>query len=197
METSRTARSRFPRHQDAWSWGSAPPSRMLKRLNYLTHRWIGIVLGLLVFVWFGSGIVLMYYLYPELTESQQLSLLQGYEPDATLIGVKRAVDLYAAQGGGQDSVASARLELWDGHLVYALTREHRGRSQDVARIDAHSGQVLTPISPETATRVAQAIVGPVAPVERVELLPRSAHYFMGDQLRWVCPGCLGRFDDSH
>jgi len=169
---------------------------MLKRLNYLTHRWIGIALGLLVFVWFGSGIVLMYYPYPELTESQQLSLLHGYEPDATLIGVKRAVELYAAQGGGQDSVAGARLERWDGHLVYALTREHRGRSQDIARIDARNGQVLTPISSETATRVAQAIVGPVAPVERVELLPRSDHYFMGGEQRWAFPVYRVRFGDN-
>ena len=168
---------------------------MLKRLNYLTHRWIGIVLGLLVFVWFGSGIVLMYYPYPELTESQQLSLLQGYEPDATLIGVKRAVDLYAAQGGGQDSVASARLELWDGHLVYALTREHRGRSQDVARIDAHSGQILTPITPETLIRVARGIVGPRAPLERVDLLPRSDHYFMGNEQRFAFPVYRVRFGD--
>ncbi len=170
---------------------------MFKRLNYLTHRWIGIVLGILVFVWFGSGIVMMYYPYPELTESQVLSLLHGYEPDAALIGVRRAVELYRAQSGGaQDSVAGATLELWDGHLVYALTREHRGRAQDVARIDARNGQVLTPISPETATRVARAIVGPLAPVERVELLPRSDHYFMGAEQRWAFPVYRVRFHDD-
>lgn len=169
---------------------------MLKRLNYLTHRWIGIVLGLLVLVWFGSGIVMMYYPYPELTESKKLSLLHGYQPDASLIGVRRAVELYIAQGGGPDSVAGARLELWDGRLVYALTREHRGGSQDVARIDAHDGRLLTPITPETATRVAQIIVGPRAPLERVELLPRSDHYFMGNEQRYAFPVYRVRFGDD-
>jgi len=177
---------------------------MLKRLNYLTHRWIGIVLGLLVFVWFGSGIVLMYYPYPELTESQQLSLLHSYEPDATLIGVKRAVELYyghiagtsnSVAGATGPGVAAARLELWDGHLVYALTHQHRGRAQDIARVDARSGQVLTPITPETASRVARAIVGSRPPLERVELLPRSDNYFMGNEQRFAFPVYRVRFGD--
>jgi len=169
---------------------------MLKRLNYLTHRWIGIVLGILVFVWFGSGIVMMYYPYPELTESQHLSLLRGFEPDTTLIGVKQAVEGYRAQAGAvPDSVAGATLELWDGHLAYALTREHRGLTQDIARIDARTGRLLTPISSETAARVARVIAGPVAPVERVDLLPRSDHYFMGNEQRWAFPVYRVRFGD--
>jgi hypothetical protein len=165
---------------------------MLKRLNYLTHRWIGIVLGILVFVWFGSGIVMMYYPYPELTESQQLRLQHGYALDTPVIGVRRAVELYPAR----DSVTAVRLELWDGHLVYTLMRDHRGGTQDLARIDAREGQVLTPISPETATRVARAIVGPLAPLERVELLPNSDHYFMGQEQRWAFPVYRVRFDDN-
>src|ERR1700746_505790 len=161
---------------------------MLKRLNYLTHRWIGIVLGILVFVWFGSGIVMIYYPYPELTESQHLSLLRGFEPDTTLIGVKRAVEGYRAQAGAvPDSVAGATLELWDGHLAYTLTREHRGRTQDIARIDARTGRLLTPISSETAARVARVIAGPVAPGQRVDLLPRSDHYFKGNEQRRAFP----------
>lgn len=166
---------------------------MLKRFNYLTHRWIGIVLGILVFVWFGSGIVMMYYPYPELTESQQLRLLNGYSLDASVIGVRRAVELYP----GRDSVSAVRLELWDGHLVYALMRDHRGSTQDLARVDARDGQLLTPISPETAARVARAIVGPpsLAPLERVELLANSDHYYMGNEQRWAFPVYRVRFGD--
>ena len=172
---------------------------MLKRLNYLTHRWIGIVLGILVFVWFGSGIVMMYYPYPELTESQQLRLLNPYSlaaptpapAPAPLIGVRRAVELYP----GRDSVSAVRLQLWDGHLVYALMRDHRGSTQDLARIDARDGQLLTPISPETAARVARTVVGPLAPLERVELLANSDHYFMGNEQRWAFPVYRVRFGD--
>ncbi len=179
---------------------------MLKRLNYLTHRWIGIALGILVFVWFASGIVMMYYPYPELTESQQLALLGAYEPPDDLIGFTRAVAAHdrwvqERSGAGPDgasaaSVTTARLQLWDGHLVYRLFTDTPRRPRDVGVVDAHTGAVLTPVAPETAARVARAVVGPLAPLEHVELLPRSDHYFMGSEQRWAFPVYRVRFGDD-
>ncbi|MYN26066.1 PepSY domain-containing protein [Duganella levis] len=46
-----------------------------KRQLHLWHRWLGIVLGLLVLLWFGSGIVMMYVPYPSLTEQERMAWL--------------------------------------------------------------------------------------------------------------------------
>lgn len=177
---------------------------MLKRLNYLTHRWIGIALGILVFVWFGSGIVMMYYPYPELIESRQLALLAAYEPPDDLIGPTGAVRAYR-NGLGQEAgaqpnaahrdVVALRLERWDDRLVYRLFGDAPRRPQPLALVDARTGRVLTPVTPETAARVARSVVGPAAPLERVELLPRSDHYFMGNEQRWAFPVYRVRFGD--
>ncbi len=35
-----------------------------KRQLHLLHRWLGIGIGVLVLLWFGSGIVMMYVPYP-------------------------------------------------------------------------------------------------------------------------------------
>jgi hypothetical protein len=184
---------------------------MLKRLNYLTHRWIGIVLGILVFVWFASGIVMMYYPYPELTESQQLALLRAFEPPDDLIGFTRAAAAYdrwmrerppaehdgaGARAAGAAGVVTARLQLWDGHLVYRLFADTPRRPRDVGVVDARTGAALTPLAPEPAARVARAVVGPLAPLERVELLPRGDHYFMGNEQRWDFPVYRVRFGDD-
>ena len=136
---------------------------------------------------------MMYYPYPELTESQRLALLRGYEPDSALIGFRRAA---AALGPEQPSVAGARLELWDGRLVYRLWREDGAKVADLALVDAHTGLVLTPITAATAGEVARGVVGPRAPLDRVDLLARSDHYFMGGEFRAAFPVYRVRFADA-
>lgn len=42
---------------------------------HLWHRWLGIVLGLLVLGWFISGLVMLYVPYPSLTQSERLAHL--------------------------------------------------------------------------------------------------------------------------
>ena len=46
-----------------------------KRQLHLWHRWLGIVAGVLVLLWFGSGIVMMYVPYPALTEQERMARL--------------------------------------------------------------------------------------------------------------------------
>lgn len=173
-----------------------------KRLDYLVHRWIGLVLGLLVFVWFGSGIVMMYHRYPFLTDSRQLALLPGFPPETTVVGFAQAerayrqsVAAHGAGGGHEEAVNWARLRVWDGRLVYELWMDHGAYPEPLGIVDAHSGRVVTPISQETATRVARAVVGSLPAVEDVALLPRSDHYFMGGERKPYFPVYRVRFDD--
>lgn len=51
-----------------------------KRQLHLLHRWFGIGIGLFVLLWFGSGIVMMYVPYPELTEEERMAWLAPLDP---------------------------------------------------------------------------------------------------------------------
>jgi len=51
----------------------------LRRWLYLAHRWLGIALGLLIVLWFASGIVMMYVGYPKLTPAERLAHLPDLE----------------------------------------------------------------------------------------------------------------------
>jgi hypothetical protein len=58
-----------------------------KRALYLTHRWFGILMCLVFFLWFASGIVMMYVEYPMLTEQERIRSLSPLEIDAIEIEV--------------------------------------------------------------------------------------------------------------
>ena len=53
---------------------------------YLTHRWLGIFMCLLVAMWFFSGVVMMYVGFPQLTRAERLAALPGLEPDKLRTG---------------------------------------------------------------------------------------------------------------
>ena len=50
-------------------------SRFLWRATVFTHRYLGVAVGLLMLMWFASGIVMMYVPYPQLTDKDRLSIL--------------------------------------------------------------------------------------------------------------------------
>ena len=49
--------------------------RFLWRATVMTHRYLGVAVGLLMLMWFVSGIVMMYVPYPNLTDKDRLSAL--------------------------------------------------------------------------------------------------------------------------
>ena len=53
--------------------------KKLKRALFLTHRWLGIVMCAFFFLWFASGIVMMYVEYPELTRDERLKSLPSLD----------------------------------------------------------------------------------------------------------------------
>jgi hypothetical protein len=61
-----------------------------KRQLYWWHRWLGIAIGLLVLLWFGSGIVMMYVPYPELTEGERMGWLAPLDPDRVQVSTAEA-----------------------------------------------------------------------------------------------------------
>ncbi|MFC6049714.1 PepSY domain-containing protein, partial [Methylobacterium hispanicum] len=65
--------------------------KRLRRWLYLTHRWLGILTGLLFATWFVSGVVMMYVGFPRLTDAERRAALPpiawdrvAVEPEAAL-----------------------------------------------------------------------------------------------------------------
>ena len=96
----------------------------VKRQLHLWHRWLGIGIGLLVLLWFGSGIVMMYVPYPELTEQERMAWLQPL--DAAHVQVDAGAAWTAtALSGMPDAV---RLSSVAGRPAYHFQHDTRWHS---------------------------------------------------------------------
>jgi hypothetical protein len=180
-------------------------ARSWKRLDYLVHRWIGMPLGAMVLVWFLSGIVLMYYPWPALTESQERALLKPFDPPASLVGFaaaqRAAADRLSEQHGAGSAqpatLVAGRLMRWGNGLAYQLWGEQNGHYVSLALVDARRGAVLSPVSPAMAVAAARRIVGTAGDVTRIDLLQRGDHYMMNRGYAYEFPAYRVRFNDPH
>lgn len=176
-----------------------------KTVNYRVHRWLGIVLGSLTFVWFASGIAMIYYPWPAPTPSEDLARLQPFSPPAGLIGFDSATaiahQLRAAHDarGAEDAIAGGRLSKWNGRPVYALARQHGSHLQPAVLVDAASGRVLSPITPDDAISAARAALPSSARgahADNAELLASGDHYLLSNEYAPGFPAYRVRFDDD-
>lgn len=166
-----------------------------KRINYLLHRWTGVVLGLIMLVWFVSGIAMMYYPYPELSATERLAALPPLAIDRTQPLVDFEVARRSVAVNATGAASSARLVRWNGRLVYVMYAEQGTQREGVGVVDAVDGTLLSPIAAEHAEQAARAN-GPFAGAKAtVDLLPRSDHYFMGNEKKGAFPVYRVRFDD--
>lgn len=149
-----------------------------KRADYLLHRWLSVAIGLVVFSWFVSGFVMLYYPWPALTESARLRFDAPFNPPANLIGFRRA----AVRAAGP--VTRARLHAIGPRLVYAFDR---------AMVDAVTGAKMTPLDSGDAVAIARTVVA--ASVIGVWLEGHADHYLMSGEYRRDFPDWVVRFDD--
>jgi hypothetical protein len=87
------------------------------RLLLLLHRWLGVALCLLFLLWFPSGIAMMYWGYPEVTEADRLA--HGIDLDTASIRIA-PTDVFATVGRS-GPVLDLRLNSYNGRPVYRLT----------------------------------------------------------------------------
>ena len=73
----------------------------MKRLLYQIHRWAGIVLALFMFIWFASGLVIMYASPSALTPAQQLANRESLNPEAGWLSLGQSWQASAAQRAAQ------------------------------------------------------------------------------------------------
>jgi hypothetical protein len=174
-----------------------------KRLDYLAHRWTGLVLGVLVCVWFSSGIVMVFYPWPALTESRQLALLQPFSLGQPLVGFSRAAATatgYLARadvtGLNEERAAVAgRLMRLGDRLVYQFSSEQSDTYVPALLVDAMNGTVLSPTLPGMAAIVARRIVGPTPRVSAIDRLLVGDRYMMNHDYATGFPAYRVQFTD--
>ena len=132
----------------------------IKRWILLGHRWLGIGMCLLFFLWFLSGMVMMYVGHPKLTWQERLEHLPPLEASQPLLSPADAFRQAGIHGAVTDlRLANARA----GQPVYiAQVRPDARPAPDAPRpapslvtLDAHTGALLPPTDPATALASAQ------------------------------------------
>jgi hypothetical protein len=117
------------------------------RVLVYTHRWLGILSGVLFVLWFASGIVMMYARMPELGAAERLARLVEINPAFIRVVPPAAAD------GDITRLAIATLE---GRPIFRVTS--RAGS---ALSFADTGDAVPPVDAEQALRIAQKFAGTV------------------------------------
>jgi hypothetical protein len=119
--------------------------RLLKRALIFVHRWLGVALCVLFLLWFPSGIVMMYWPFPEVSARDRLQRAVPLDPATILVSPTDAVRrLSPEQPSGQ-----LRLTTFDGRPAYRL------RSAGASHlVFADTGEVDPAITPALMARAA-------------------------------------------
>lgn len=147
--------------------------RLLRELLVL-HRWMGVIVGVVMTLWCLSGFVMLFVDYPRLLPAQQL---RGLSPLHSLAGGSLARIALSPD----TRLASARLEMAAGKPVLRVVPE-KGGSRAIWQMraspqsyDLETGVLLAPLSPDDLGKVGaqfgsnSGIAGPVAAITPISV----------------------------
>jgi hypothetical protein len=120
--------------------------RVVLRVLLFVHRWLGVALCVLFLLWFPTGIVMMYWDYPNVTPADRIERAAALRADAITVSLP---DALAASGVEQPR--QVRLSTFDGRPVY---RFRSGR--DEAIVYADTGELQEQVTRAMADRIAAA-----------------------------------------
>src|SRR4029077_8550388 len=115
---------------------------ILWRTMVITHRYLGVAIGLLMLVWFVSGIVMMYVQFPRVSEAERLRLVPM---------IPWQMCCHFAEGTLSDQQPVQRAQV-ENHLGVPVIRLRRQGQLDSV-IDLAQGTRVT-IDAEVARKVA-------------------------------------------
>jgi hypothetical protein len=90
------------------------PGVFLKRSLIFIHRWVGVALSLLFMLWFCSGVVMMYWSYPDVTRQDRLERAPVLTPGQIRLSPEDAWSALRRE----DQPGEAVLSTFDGRPVY-------------------------------------------------------------------------------
>jgi hypothetical protein len=144
---------------------------ILWQVLVVTHRYLGVALGILVLVWFLSGIVMMYVPYPQRGETERTAALAP-------IPWERCCTLGEAAANPAEDVDRVQLENVAGRPALRIRRPPRPDSI----VDLETGMALAidaGVARAVAEESARRIIGPDTAIISAELIERD-QWTVGD-----------------
>jgi hypothetical protein len=140
----------------------------VKKLAIVCHRWMGVAFCVLFMWWFVSGIIMMYWTYPEVTAADRMR----HAPDLDAARVKISPAEAAKAAGIEPS--AVRLTSFDGRPAYFF-RAGRGS----AMVYADTGEQQDVFPPELNLRTAAAWTGQPPDSAAVETVSEPDQWTLG------------------
>jgi hypothetical protein len=165
---------------------------MLKRALIVVHRWLGVALCLAFLVWFLSGIGMMYFTMPEVSEADRLARAPALDPSAIHVSPVQATRELGAEidrlrltsFNGRPAYRTASTRTGGDRVLYADTGEPQGPiSRDMADavaaawVGQPAGDARTRVISEPDQWTLQVRLGPLGPVVKYEW-PNGEHVYV-------------------
>jgi len=144
----------------------------------IIHRWAGVAFCLLFMWWFVSGIFMMYWGYPEVTQADRLERAAVLDPALVKLSPQEA---YAGLAMDEPPTG-ARLASFDGRPAYHF---RIGRGSSIVYADSGQQQEIFP--PEMLLRTAAAWARLPAESARLELVEEQDQWTIQVNLRSLLP----------
>jgi hypothetical protein len=127
----------------------------LKRSLIVVHRWVGVALTTLFSLWFSSGIVMMYWTYPEVGGRDRLAHASTLRAADVRITAEQA---YASLGR-RDAPSQVLLTSFDGRPIYRFDGGNPDDGDMPSMVYADDGTVQRTVTPQMADRAASQWTG--------------------------------------
>lgn len=127
------------------------PGAQFKRALIFVHRWMGVLFCLLFLAWFSSGIVMMYWQYPQVSEADRLRHAPALDASRIHILPQQAY----ARLEIDSSPLGAQLVTFDGRPAYRF----RFGLGDLSIVYADTGEAQVDFPPDLTLRIASAWTG--------------------------------------
>lgn len=118
----------------------------LARWLHLGHRWLGIALGLMVLLWFVSGLVMLFVTRPQLDDAERLARLPVIEAGSVRVSPMAAWQALDLSG----EPSAIRLNAAGGQPAYRILANEQWHT-----VNAENGQILPSIDQDSAQRLAE------------------------------------------
>jgi len=155
--------------------------KAVKRWLYLLHRWFGIVMCLLIALWFATGIIMMYVEYPELTEQERLARLPALPWQQVRL---QASDAAALLTGALQEPASVKLTSVLGRPAYQFSSAFG----EYFTVFADDGSLLQGLTPAQAQQAALA---------GTDASAQARHLGLMDMDQWTVSSGLSPYRPLH
>src|SRR5215471_14385040 len=129
--------------------------RAIRQSMIFIHRWLGVALSCMFFMWFLSGIGLMYWDFPSVREEDRLQRAPALDPSAIRLSPSDA-----ATRAGRNQSVPVLLTTFDGRPAY------RFRPRTIVYAD--TGELQRDVSKTMLDRLASRWSGQSIAVARVE-----------------------------